>query len=113
MATVTAQALTNAGLAPTLSSAAGGGDLVECGDTVHLLVISGSTACTLTITTPGAPYGDAVADAAFVIPVNSGLYSSGAPFEIALTPGRFADSTGYATLAWSATTNVKFAVVRR
>jgi hypothetical protein len=82
---------------------------------VWLEVYSGSTACTLTITTPNTNgYGDAVADPTFVIPTNSGTYSTGAAFAVPLHPARFADpTTGLASLSWSATTNIKFCVVKR
>jgi hypothetical protein len=115
MATVLAQALPSAGFAPTLSAAtASTGDVVDTGPTVHLVVVSGSTACTLTITTPNASrFGDAVADPTFVIPTNSGTVANGAPFEIPLDTERFGDANGQAALSWSAVTNVKFAVVRR
>lgn len=112
MAAVTAQAIPAAGAAPSLSSASGGGDTIETDTILH--VISGSTACTLTITTPGTnAYGDAIADPTFVIPTNSGLYSSGAAFQIKIPRDRFGDpTTGLAALSWSATTNIKFWVTR-
>lgn len=115
MAAVASQAIPVAGLAPTLSAASGGGDTVECGDRIMLIVVSAGSACTLTITTPGTNgYGDAVADPTFVIPLNSGNVANGAPFCIDLDPARFADpTTGYATLSWSATTSIKFAAVKR
>ncbi len=115
MATVNAQAIPAAGIAPTLSAASGGGDAVQCGTNLVLEVYSAGTACTLTITTPGTNLaGDAVADPAFVIPLNSGNVANGAAFNIPLDPVRFADPvTGLATLSWSAVTSIKFAVVAR
>lgn len=112
MAAVLAQAIPAAGAALTISEASGGGDTIDTDTTLH--VISGSTACTLTITTPGTnAYGDALADVAFVIPVNSGTYSTGAAFQIKLPRDRFGNpTTGLAALSWSATTNVKFWATR-
>jgi hypothetical protein len=112
MATVTAQSIPNAGAAPTLAAASVGGDSVECGDGIMLWVVSGSTACTLTIVNPNTNYGDAVADPTFVIPVNSGNVANGAPFGIRLLAARFADANGFALLSWSAITNIKFWISR-
>lgn len=113
MATVLAQNPAVASVAPTMSAASGGGDVVDTGDTVFLLVQSGGTACTLTITTPGTVQGLAVADNAIVIPLNSGTVASAAPMIIPLPTSLYGDANGQAALAWSAVANVKFAVIRR
>jgi len=115
MAQVLATSLAAAGGAATLNAASGGGDTVECGDNVVLTVYNGSTTTVLTIVTPGTSAdGDAVADyVSATIPANSGTYSSAAGFQVQLKPRRFADpTTNLATISWSATTNVKFTVVR-
>ncbi len=114
MATVLATPVAAAGTVATLN-AANNGDLVECGDGVVLTVYNGSTTTVLTIVTPGTnAFGDTVADyVSATIPANSGTYSSAAAFQVALKRERFADpTTGLATLSWSATTNVKYTVVR-
>lgn len=113
MATVTAQGAGITGLAPTMSAAAGGGDLVETGDNVFLVVTSGSTAVTLTITTPGNVSGLAIADATVSIPANSGTQGTAPPIIVPLPPALYANANGLAALAWSAVTNISFAVVRR
>ena len=116
MATVLAQGV-GLGAAPVLSAASAGipGDGVECGPNMYLIVVSGSTACTLTITTPVSVAGLGVADTAVVIPLNSGTVASAPPVIIPLDFGLYADPTlsFRALLTWSAITNVKFAVVSR
>lgn len=113
MATVTAQSAGIAGLVPTMSAASGGGDSVETGPDVSLIVSSGSTTATLTITTPGTVSGLAIADATVAIPANAGTSGTSGPVVVALPRELFGDANGMAALAWSAVTNIKFAVVRR
>lgn len=113
MATVNAQGMPPAGLNPTMSSASGGGDVVDTGDTVFLVVASGSTTANLTITTPGTVSGLAVADNVVAIPANAGTSGTAPPVLVPLPTSLYGDANGQAALAWSATTNIKFAVVRR
>lgn len=113
MATVTAQSIAIAGTSPTMSAASGGGDTVDCGDTVFLVVNSGSTIANLTITTPGTVQGLAIADQVIAIPANAGTVASAPPVIIPLPPSLYGDANGQAALSWSATTNIKFAVCRR
>lgn len=114
MATIAAQAVPAAGLAPTLYAASGGGDSIEVGECCWLMVVNGTTTTVATIVTPGTnAYSDAVADyVSATIPANSGTYSATAPFFVKLPGGRFDGGTGYAAITWSATTNVKFAVIK-
>lgn len=113
MATILAQALPTAGVAPTMTAASGGGDTVDCGPSVFLVVQSGATACTITIAEVNAPYGDAAANPTFVIPTNSGTVANAGPVLIPLDAGRFGNANGQAAVTYSAVTNVKVAVVRR
>ena len=87
MATVTAQAVAVGGTNPTMSAASGGGDVVDTGDTVFLVVNSGSTTANLTLTTPGTVYGQAIADVVVAIPANAGTVATAPPVLIALPTG--------------------------
>jgi hypothetical protein len=113
MATVTAQAASITGTVPTMAAASAGGDLVETGDTVSLVVCAGATPATLTITTPNTVSGLAIADAAVTIPAGAGTSGTAGPVIVSLPTSLFGNASGLAALAWSATTDVKFAVVRR
>jgi hypothetical protein len=113
MATVLAQAAGITGLTPTMSSASSGGDLVETGDSVFLVVCSDSTPATLTITTPNTVSGLAIADASVTIPASAGVSGTSGPVIVALPTAVFGNASGLAALSWSATTGIKFAVVRR
>jgi hypothetical protein len=113
MATVTAQGLPVAGLNPTMSAASVGGDIVDTGDTVSLIVTSGSTTANLTITTPGTVGGLAIADNVIAIPANAGTVASAPPVVVPLPTSLYGDANGQCALAWSATTNIKFCAVRR
>jgi hypothetical protein len=112
MATVNAQALAAAGLNPTMSSAAPGGDSVDTGDQTFLIVTSGATTANLTITTPDTVSGLAVADRVVAVPANAGTAATAPPLLIPLPRELYGDDDGMAALAWSATTGIKFAVVR-
>lgn len=113
MATVNAQGLPVAGLSPTMSAASGGGDVVDTGDTVSLIVCSLATTANLTITTPGTVSGLAVADNVIAIPANAGTSGTAPPVVVPLPTALYGDANGQAALAWSATTGIKFAAVRR
>jgi hypothetical protein len=113
MATVNAQGLAVAGTSPTMSAASGGGDVVDTGDTVFLVVNSGSTTANLTITTPGTVSGLAIADNVIAIPANAGTVATAPPVLIPLPTSLYGDANGQAALSWSAVTNIKFAVIRR
>jgi hypothetical protein len=111
MATVNAQGAAITGTVPTMSSASAGGDLVDTGDSVLLVVTAGATPATLTITTPGTVSGLAIGDASISIPAGAGDTSG--PVIVPLPASLFANAAGLAALSWSATTAIKFAVVRR
>lgn len=112
MATVTAQGASTPGLSPTMSAASGGGDVVDTGDRVFLIVCSGSTTANLTLTTPGTVSGLAVADNVVAIPANAGTSGTAPPVIVPVPTALYGDANGQCGLAWSATTNIKFAVVR-
>lgn len=113
MAIVSAQGLPTAGLNPTMSAASGGGDVVDTGDTVLLVVCSAATTANLTITTPGTFSGLAIADNVIAIPANAGTSGTAPPVLIPLPTSLYGDANGQAALSWSATTNIRFAAVRR
>lgn len=113
MAVVHAQGMAAAGTSPTMSSASGGGDSVDTGDNVFLVVTSGATTANLTITTPGTEAGLAVADRVVAIPANAGTAASAPPVLVPLPRALYGDDDGMAALAWSATTGIKFAVIRK
>jgi hypothetical protein len=108
VATLTVQNIPAAGLSPTYSAAAGGGDKLKPGKTTFLHVINGDASpITVTVATPGLVSGLAIADRAVtvgasdeqMIPVPADLY------------GDPADS-GLASVTYSAVTSVTVAALR-
>lgn len=102
--TQTAAAIT--GTVPTYHAASGGGDKVSpnAGTLLHVINLSGSS-INLTISTPGTYQGRAVADD--VIAVADGAAGKFIPMQSV-----YKGSDGLASLSWSATTTVTFAVIR-
>jgi hypothetical protein len=65
MAALSTQTVTRAGLNPTFTAAAGGGDTMATGETMFLVVKNGGGApITVTVATPGTVEGAAIADTA-------------------------------------------------
>jgi hypothetical protein len=107
MANVQAEAIALTGLAPTYNAASAGGDTVPVGDHLHLHVKNGSAAAvTVTITTPGKVSGLDISDLAVSVPAGGDRFIGG------LSPSLFAGSGGLASIAWSASASVTFAVLR-
>lgn len=107
MATVATQPVDDDGIAGvTFSAASGGGDKVSCGPHSTLLVKNGSgSPVTATITTPGTVGGLAIADRALTV-------AAGATGAIKLPAEQYENpSDGLASIAWSATTTITFAVL--
>lgn len=107
MATATTQVIAITGLAETFV-AASTIDKAECGDRTFLHVKNVNAATrTITLATPGTVGGNAIADAAIVIPANTGDLLIGP-----LTRAIYGDSDGNVGITWSATTDVTIAAVR-
>jgi hypothetical protein len=107
MANVQAEAIPLTGLAATYNAASAGGDTVPVGEHVHLHVKNGSAgSITVTITTPGKVSGLDIADLAVSVPAGADRFIGG------LSPSLFAGSGGLASLSWSASASVTFAVLR-
>lgn len=107
MATVSPQVPITAGTTPTYSTASGGGDLINLDPAASLVLVvkTGGTGTTVTLTTPGTVNGLAIADNAITIGTNSERW-------IPLPYSLYADANGQCAVAWSAVTSVTFAVVR-
>jgi hypothetical protein len=104
MATLTRQAISLVGAAPTYAAMTGGGDAAPVGDRTYLQCkCTGGTPITVTVATNAAavPFpGTALAAESFVVPATTGdmLYGP-------LTPQLFADPvTGLATITYSGVT---------
>lgn len=107
MANVQAQSVTLGGLTATYNAASAGGDTFPVGDHVVLHIKNGgASAVTATITTPGNVSGLAIADQAVNVPAGGEVFSG--PIRRDL----FAGAGGVASVSWSATTSVTFAVLR-
>lgn len=88
---------------PTMNAAAAG-DTVVSGVGGILVIRTGATGTTCTITTPGSlPNGDAYPDKAVVVGTTSERW-------IKLGP-EYGDATGTVSLSWSSTATVTWAVV--
>ncbi len=110
MATLTKQTITRTGLSPTYASAAGGGDKFVPGDDTFLNVRNASGApITVTVVTPGAVEGQAIADLTFSVPATTGNIMVG-PFPLAL----FANSAddNLAAITYSGVTSLTIAAVK-
>lgn len=107
MATVSSQAPNLTGLNATYSAASGGGDkFTPTKRTMLHIKNGGGVSVTATITTPKTYAGLAVGDAAVTVP--AGEERLAGPFD----PELFQASDGLASIAWSATASVTFAVLR-
>lgn len=108
MATVLAKnpPVTGLNLTANASAASAGGDVIDTGDTVGIIVFTAGTGTTVTITTPGTVSGLAIADNAVTIGTNVAWF-------IPLPTSLYGDSNGQAAISWSATASVTFIVVRR
>lgn len=109
MAQLAYQQVTLTGLVPTLVAASGGGDTVLPDDDGFLFVKNGSGAgMTVTITTPGVgPGGVAVPDVTSVS-IGAGLVGLVGPLNAALQD----PTTGFVSIAYSATTTITVGAVR-
>jgi len=67
MAALATQVINRAGLTPSLTAAAGGGDTMATGETTFLVVKTAGTGATVTIATPGKVEGQAIDDVAVVL----------------------------------------------
>jgi hypothetical protein len=108
MATLTAQAISLAGLAATYASAASGGDKVSPGDRVFLHVKNGAASpITVTLAANPTPRGLAVTAPTVSVP------ASGDRFIGPLTADAFAAaSDGLVAVTYSSTTTVTVAALR-
>lgn len=106
MATVHQQSVAIGAAAIVMSSASVGGDLVDTGDHVILLVINGATATDLTITTPNTEDGLPIGDRTVAIGANE-VRAVDLPTDL------YGNADGLAALAWSSVVGPpKFAVLR-
>lgn len=108
MALLVAQAASfDTGLTVVLTAANSSDTISVPDDRTFLIVVNGDGASkTVTLSTPGTIYGQAIPDVPFVVP-------AGATKVIPLSPSRYNDpSTGLTTISYSATTSVTAAVVR-
>lgn len=107
MATVSTEAVSLAGLAATYNAASAGGDKFTPGQQTFLHVKNASAgAVTATIETVGTVIGQAIADVAVSVAASEEALIG--PFD----PRYFAGTDGLASVSWSATASVTFAVVR-
>lgn len=107
MALLTAQQVTLTGLDISFASASAGGDTAACADRTVLLVRNASgSAVTVTIATPGTVSGLAIADVTHSVP-------DGTTAALPLYPASLlGDTSGVATITYSAATSVTVAAVR-
>lgn len=106
-ATVASQVVSLAGLAAAYSAASAGGDKFTPGARTFLHVKNASGgAVTATIVTPGTVIGQAIADVAVAVPAGAERLIGPFPAE------HFAGSDGLASVSWSASASVTFAVAR-
>ena len=107
MATVAAQNVNRAGLAPAYVAASAGGDSFLPGQSVFLHIKNGSAgAVTATLVTPGTVDDLAVADLAVSVPAASERMVG------PVSPDLFRDrADGLADIIWSAAASVTFAVL--
>lgn len=112
MALLAVQTMTTAGLAPTTTAAAGGGDTVAPagpGDDRTFLYVNnaGGSPINVTIADPGTtPAGNAGTPTAVAV-------ANGAFKFIPIPTGAISASTGLASITYSAVTSVTVAAVRR
>jgi hypothetical protein len=108
VATLTTQTITRAGLNPSYVAATSGGDKIKPGDRTWLHVKNGSGgSITVTLVTPGAVEGQAIADLAVAVPA-SGERMIG-PIDDRL----FRDpADGLCSITYSAVTSLTVAAIR-
>lgn len=109
MALLATQNIVPAGVAESLSAAAGGGDTFTPDDRTFLHVKNGSGgAITVTVVTPGTFRGQAIADYSVSVPATTGDRMIG-PFPAEV----FADpSTGLASITYSGVTSLTVGILR-
>lgn len=106
MATLTVQAISRAGLEPTLQAAASGGDqFANTGREFVRIDNGGGSAVTVTVTTPQTVDGLAVADRTVSVP--AGETRLVGPFPTA----NYNDASGRVQLAYSGVTSVTVAAL--
>lgn len=107
MATVATQALSSAGAAVNYAAASASGDRFTPGSRVFMHVKNGSaSSINVTITTPAAYDGLALADRVVAVPATSDRF-------IPLSAELYASPTdGLGDVAWSASATVTFAVLK-
>nr|BFD90713.1 hypothetical protein KitaXyl93_20730 [Kitasatospora sp. Xyl93] len=108
MATLSTQAVSIAGLGPTYSAAAGGGDKVACSERTFVHVKNGGgSPITVTLTATGSVRGQTVTSPTVSVP------ASGERMIGPLTADLFAGATdGLAAIGYSSTTTVTIAALR-
>lgn len=108
MALLATQQVVRTGLAPSYSAAAGGGDTFNPGPEtfLHVKNTSGGS-ITVTVVTPGATGGLAIADVSVAVPATTGDRMIGP-----LPGSLFADATtGLGSITYSGVTNLTVAVI--
>ena len=101
MATLTVQNTSLAGITPTWTAAAAGGDeFLNSGD-CYFEIKNGGSEITVTVETPAKIEGIDIAEIAVVVPATTGVKRIG-PFD----PGIFNQSTGRVAVTYSAVTTV-------
>ncbi|GAA3251670.1 hypothetical protein [Nonomuraea helvata] len=105
MAALPLQVLVPAGSVSSFDPASGGGDTCPCGDGVWIEFINaGAQARTVTLVTPGAYRGLAIADRAVPIPANSTVKVPAS--------GDYAGANGRASITYDAPTDLRVGVFR-
>ncbi|MFB7671679.1 hypothetical protein ACFC26_09700 [Kitasatospora purpeofusca] len=108
MATLTPQAVSIAGLNPTYSTAAGGGDKVACGERTFIHIKNGGgSPITVTLTATGSVRGQTVTSPTVSVP------AAGERMIGPITADLFAGATdGLAAIGYSGVTTVTVAALR-
>jgi len=107
MAVVSGQSISPAGITPTYNAASAGGDKIQSPEGCIVIIKNASGASvTATFVTPNSlPNGDAYPDKALAVP-------AGAERWISLGP-EYTDSNSQASITWSASASVTFAVLQK
>lgn len=114
MATISLQTITESGLTPTMTAAAGGGDqfLNSRGD-VFLFVENGSgSSVTVTVTAQTTTFSDEKYGSSTKANITKAVSAAGQAMIGPFAPNAFNDSSGYVQVSYSSATSVTVAAIR-